>query len=199
MNATRRRVDYYGLVRSHVGYRHAGDAAVVVEHEGKLLAAIVDVLGHGPEAHDVAARAKLFLDNGLGPGEPIGLLRSLHEVLKGTRGAAAGVAVLDTATGLLRYAGVGNTVIRRFGAGSDRLVSADGIVGGSMRAPREQRMTLCPGDTVIMYSDGVRDRFELRDYPQLLLQDAETIARTVIRLFARDHDDAACIAVRYEP
>jgi phosphoserine phosphatase RsbX len=192
-------VDYYGLVRPRVGYHHAGDAVVIAAHGGKLLAGIVDVLGHGPEAHEVAMIAQRFLDNGLEPGDPLELLRSLHGALRGTRGAVAGLAVLDVAEGLVRYVGVGNTAIRRFGTMAERLVSVDGIVGGAMRTPRQQQMRLSPRDIVVMYSDGVRDHFELRDYPELLLGDAEKIARTVIRRFAKEHDDAACIALRYDP
>lgn len=199
MKATHHHVDHYGLVRPHAGYREGGDAAVVVERDGIILAAIVDALGHGPEAHAVAVRAQGFLNGGVAIDSPVDLLNGLHTALRGTRGAAAGLAVLDTATGLVRYAGIGNTVIRRFGSGPDRLVSGDGIVGGTMRTPREQRITLSPGDTIIMYTDGVRDRFELRDYPQLPLQGAETIARTMIQRFGKDHDDAACIALRYDP
>jgi phosphoserine phosphatase RsbX len=199
MNPTCHRVDYYGVVRPHVGYRHAGDAVVVIEDDCKLLAAIVDVLGHGPEAHDVATKAQRFLEQGLRSGDPLELFMGLHETLKGTRGAAAALGVLDLATGLMRYLGVGNTAIRRFGAGTERLVATDGIVGGHMRKPREQRMTLSPRDTVILYSDGVHDRFELRDHPQLLLQTAETIARTVVKLFSKDYDDAGCIVLRYDP
>ena len=199
MNSTCHRVDYYGLVRPHIGYRHAGDAVVVIEREGKLLAAIVDVLGHGPEAHDDAMKATRFLENGWRSDDPLELFKGLHETLKGTRGAAAALGVLDLTTGLMRYLGVGNTAIRRFGAGTERLVATDGIVGGNMRTPREQRMTLSPRDTVILYTDGVHDRFELRDRPQLLLQDAEKIARTVVKLFSKEYDDAACIVVRYDP
>jgi serine phosphatase RsbU (regulator of sigma subunit) len=194
-----RRVEYYGLVRPRAGERHAGDAAVLVELDGSLLAAIVDGLGHGREAHDVAVKAAEFLNNGLASSEPVDLLRGLHATLKGTRGAAVGLGVLDTGTGLMRYAGVGNVVMRRFGTACDRLVSVDGVVGGTLRTPREQRMMLGPRDTVVMYSDGVRDRFDLSDYPQLVLQDARTVARTVMRFFARDYDDASCIAMRYAP
>jgi hypothetical protein len=194
-----RRVDYYGLVRPKIGYRDAGDAVILAAHGGNLLAGVVDVLGHGPEAHDVAMKAQRFLDNGSEPGDPVELLRGLHGALMGTRGAAAGLAVLDTAEGLARYAGVGNIAIRRFGTIADRLVSIDGIVGATMRTPREQQMRLSPRDIVVIYSDGVRDHFELRDYPELLLGDAEKIARTVIRRFGKEHDDASCVVVKYDP
>ena len=192
------RLDYYGLVRPKVGYRKAGDAVIIAAHGSKLLAGIVDVLGHGPEAHDVAMRAQCFLD-GAEPDDPLGPLRGLHDALKGTRGAAVGLAVLDAVHGLVRYAGVGNTAIRRFGTVADRLISVDGIVGVAMRTPREQRMRLNPRDIIVMYTDGVRDHFELSDYPQLLLGDAEKIARSVIRRFGKGHDDAACVAVRFDP
>jgi serine phosphatase RsbU (regulator of sigma subunit) len=199
MTIINRRVDFYGLVRPHMGFRHGGDAVVLRELDGGLLAAVVDVLGHGPDAHAVAVRAAEFLNDVSDAEDPVALLRGLDQALRGTRGAGAGIGVLTTATGVLRYAGVGNTVIRRFGSGQERLIPAAGIIGGSMRTPREQQMTLQPGDAVVMYSDGVRDRFELGDYPQLPGQDAETIARTLIQRFGKDHDDAACIALRYDP
>ena len=192
-------LDYYGLVRPKVGYRKGGDAVIMAAHGSKLLAGIVDVLGHGPEAHDVAMKAQLFLENGAEPGDPLERLRGLHDALRGTRGAAVGLAVLDAVHGVVRYAGVGNTAIRRFGTVADRLVSVDGIVGVAMRTPREQRMRLNPRDIIVMYTDGVRDHFELSDYPELLLGDAEKIARSVIRRFGKGHDDAACVAVRFDP
>ena len=37
----------------------------------------------------------------------------------------------------------------------------------------------------------------LNDYPQLLHDDAQTIAVTIVERFGRDYDDAACIALRY--
>jgi serine phosphatase RsbU (regulator of sigma subunit) len=199
MKVTDRRLDCHGLARPHMGFRDGGDAVVIRELGHGLLAAVVDGLGHGPEAHAVAERAEQFLRNAVAADDPVALMVGLNEALKGTRGAAAGLAVLTSATGVLRYAGVGNTVIRRFGSGQDRLVSVDGIVGGTMRTPREQRMTLSPGDAIVLHTDGVHDRFELSDYPQLLGQDAETIARTLIQRFGKDYDDAACIALRYDP
>ena len=199
MSVTNRRLDYYGLDRPRMGLRESGDAIVIRETESGLCACIIDVLGHGPEAHAIAVKSELFLRSAAEIDDPTALLTGLHAALKGTRGAAAGAAVLNAANGVLRYAGVGNTVIRRFGAVQDRLFSVDGIVGSMMRSPREQRMNLSPGDAVIMYTDGVQDRFELSDYPQLPGQDAQTIARTVIQRFGRDHDDAACIVVRYDP
>ena len=46
----------YGVaVRSFLGEPTAGDAGLVIEEDNGLFVAIVDVLGHGPEAHEVAS------------------------------------------------------------------------------------------------------------------------------------------------
>jgi hypothetical protein len=47
-----------------------------------------------------------------------------------------------------------------------------------------------------MYSDGIRDRFNQEDYPQLRYQSAATIAQTVVDRFGKPHDDATCLALR---
>ncbi len=191
------RIEWAKVNRPHYYEHLSGDAAVVRENEHLLFAAIVDVLGHGPEAHELAVDIERFLI-----AQPIrsavGLMDRLHEYLVGTRGAVAGLCLLDRNSGLLTYAGTGNTVIRRFGTAEVRLVSRPGIVGGSRRTPKEELMTLQPGDVVLLYTDGVKDRFALSEYPQLLHDTAESIAGTVIRRFGKDYDDAACIALRCE-
>ncbi len=191
------RLEYAQVNRPHYYEHVSGDAAVVREQNHLLFAAIVDVLGHGPEAHEVAVESEKFLaahwNDSL-----IELMDRLHEHLAGSRGAGAGLCLVDRRSGLLRYTGIGNTVIRRFGCSELRLLSRAGIIGGSRRTPREEQMTLTPGDVVLLYTDGVKDRFELQDYPQLLHHTAESIARTVIQRFGKNHDDATCIALRYE-
>ncbi len=190
-------VEYAKFNRPH-RYEHvSGDAAVVREEDRFLFAAIVDVLGHGPEAHELAVDIERFL-SALRIDSVVRLMDRLHENLIGTRGAVAGLCLLDRNTGLLCYAGTGNTVIRRFGSSEVRLVSRPGIVGGSRRTPKEEQMTLQAGDVVLLYTDGIKDRFALSEYPQLLQHAPESIAGTVVRRFGKDYDDAACIALRYE-
>lgn len=191
------RIDYAKVNRPHYYEYVSGDATVVGEKEHFLFAAIVDVLGHGREAHELAVEIEKFLV-AYWDGSVVELMDRLQNHLAGTRGAGAGLCLVDRYSGVLRYAGIGNTVIRRFGSSEARLLSRAGIIGGSRRTPREEKMTLTPGDIVLLYTDGVKDRFQLQDYPQLLHHTAELIARTVIQRFGKDHDDASCIALRYE-
>ena len=189
-------IDFSKFVQPYPGHHVSGDCAVVKGVADGLFLGIVDVLGHGPEAHDLAAPIEEFLEEH-GSNQPALLLNKLDGFLRGSRGAAAGLAFLEAASGNLQYAGIGNTVIRKFGNSEIRLVSRDGIVGQNMRTPRLERMTLSRGDVLVMYSDGVREHFALRDYPQLLSDTACTITAQVVRRFGKGHDDACCIAVRY--
>ncbi len=192
-----RRVEYAKVTRPHYREHVSGDAAVVGEKGHLLFAAIVDVLGHGREAHELAVDIEKFLvAQRIGP--VVALMDRLHEYLTGTRGAVAGLCLLDPDSGLLRYTGTGNIVIRRFGSAEVRLLSRPGIVGGSRRTPREEQMRLTPGDVVLLYTDGIKDRFELSAYPQLLHHSAEAVAKTIVGRFGKDYDDASCIALRYQ-
>jgi serine phosphatase RsbU (regulator of sigma subunit) len=191
-------VDYSIYLRPKLGERVSGDAAVVKEVEGGLLLGIVDVLGHGPEAHAVADQVENRMSE-CESTDVIEVLNHLHEGLKGTRGAGAGVAFLEFASGLLHYAGIGNTVLRRVGRQEVSLFSTDGILGQSMRRPKEQSLDLKPLDVILMYTDGVRSHFSLEDYPHINSDTARAIARTVVYRFGKDHDDACCLALRYRP
>jgi len=50
-------------------------------------------------------------------GEPLDdLLTTMHGMLRGTRGAVVGAAIIDRPAGRFYYAGVGNVLVRVFGA-----------------------------------------------------------------------------------
>ena len=104
--------------------------------------------------------------------------------------------MINTRTGSVRYTGVGNTAYRLFGSRNARLISTAGNLGQQIRSPQLQQHALTADDVVVLYSDGIKDRFELEDYPQLRYQGAATIARTVVERFGKHHDDATCVVVR---
>jgi serine phosphatase RsbU (regulator of sigma subunit) len=108
-----------------------------------------------------------------------------------------GLCAINAATGRIDYAGIGNTTMRRFGKTETRLVSQDGVLGQNMRTPLSQTLQLDPGDLIVLYTDGVSDRFTSDDYPGVLLHAPKEVASNIVQRFGKDHDDAACIAVRY--
>ena len=189
-------LEHSSLIRPCFGERLSGDAVVVRPLEQGLFVAIVDVLGHGPEAHELTHVIDAYLAR-YRTSDVSGLMLRLHQHLKGTRGAAVGLCAIDTATGLIDYTGVGNTAMRRFGKVETRLVSQDGVLGQNMRTPRPQTLQLEQRDLIVLYTDGVSDRFTSDDYPGVLHHASKEVASNIVRRFGKDHDDAACIAVRY--
>ena len=189
-------LQHSSLIRPCRGERLSGDAVVIRPLEQGLFVAIVDVLGHGPEAHELTHVIDAYLAR-YGTSDVSGLMTRLHQHLKGTRGAAVGLCAIDAATGRLDYAGIGNTALRRFGNAETRLVSQDGVLGQNMRTPRPQTIQLEPGDLIVLYTDGVSDRFTSEDYPGVMRHAPKEVASNIIQRFGKDHDDAACIAVRY--
>jgi serine phosphatase RsbU (regulator of sigma subunit) len=164
--------------------------------DGLLFLAVIDVLGHGPEAYEVAVVAKEHLSRKWSS-DPMKTLEGLHQALRGSRGAAAGLGVLDPESGTLRFVGVGNTSARRVGLQPISLPSRDGIVGHAYRTPSLQELRLGPDDVLLMHSDGVESGFGLEQYPQIRYKSARAIAATVVRRFGKRFDDASCLAVRY--
>jgi len=176
----------------------SGDTAVVVQLGSEVACAVVDVLGHGPDAHELAKHIEGFLEKKIST-DPIATLYLLHSELRGTRGAVAGVAVFDPVTGKVRFGGCGNVVARRMGSQEVRLNSAEGTLGQSIRTPSEQTVILQKRDVLLMHTDGVKSRFGINDYPNIYYEHASIIAKTVVDKFSRSYDDATCLALRYKP
>ncbi|UCC54911.1 MAG: SpoIIE family protein phosphatase [Anaerolineaceae bacterium] len=189
-------LEYASVARPCFGELVSGDAAIVHSRNGIVFLAIVDALGHGPNANDIAVQIRTFLDAEWQE-DVVSTLLGLHEAIRGSIGAAVGLASLDLASGKLRYTGVGNTVIRKFGTRSIRLPSTEGVVGSRMRSPREQKLQLDETEVLTFYSDGIKDRFELSEYPQLIYESSRSVARKIVRNYGKQYDDATCLVVRY--
>ena len=189
-------MEHSSLIRPCMGERVSGDAVVIRPLEHGLFAAIIDVLGHGPEAHELTHVIHAFLDRHATT-DVSSLIKRLHQRLKGTRGAAVGLCAIDSATGSTHYVGIGNTSIRRFGESETRLVSQDGVLGQNMRTPLLQSLKLEPGELILLYTDGVSDRFTTAEYPGILRHAPKEVVRIILDRFGKDHDDSACIAIRY--
>jgi phosphoserine phosphatase RsbX len=191
------RVDSAAVVRPKYGQAVSGDAAFVVTSGTGLLAAVIDVLGHGEEAHELALRMQEHLVANAS-GNVVNMLSRLHRTYRGSRGAAVGLCLIEPADGRLQYAGIGNTVIRRFGESESRLVSRDGIVGGMMRTPVEETMGLSDGDVIVMYTDGVRAHFDPAGCLRLRTDTPYALAANIVHQFGKSHDDASCVVLRYQ-
>jgi anti-sigma regulatory factor (Ser/Thr protein kinase)/serine/threonine protein phosphatase PrpC len=174
----------------------SGDAVSVTEVEGGVLIGVVDGLGHGRSAH-LAAKAATRLLRSHGSPDLVHVMSQLHERLQNTVGAAVSVCWIDLASGTVRYSAIGNTVLRIHGATSHRLGATPGTVGAQVKTPRLETAQLNPGDVLIMHTDGVSDRTDFEDYPQLRYQGVETVADRLVSQYGKRHDDATVVVCKW--
>jgi negative regulator of sigma-B (phosphoserine phosphatase) len=192
-------IDCASFVRPCVGERVSGDAALVERRDGTLFVALVDALGHGPEAHVVARQATSFLQANWTT-DVVATMLALHDDLRGTRGAVAGLGSIEIATGDVRFAGVGNTEICTLGPRASGLFSVEGLLGSRIRTPREQQLRLGDGEVLVLHSDGISSHFRSQ-LPQGApsFSKAASLARTIVHSFGKKYDDASCVVAIRKP
>ncbi|PCI80784.1 MAG: stage II sporulation protein E (SpoIIE) [SAR86 cluster bacterium] len=193
---TNSKIEYYSVVRPCFGQRVSGDAIFTKETERGLLIVVIDVLGHGEEAHELAAQITDYLETNY-VDDIDKLIRLMHIYLKESRGAAAGLCFLNFETRKVSYVGAGNTVIRKFGSADASLMSQEGTLGLVVRNPIVSNMSISTEDVLLLYTDGITSHFRKEDYPRLVNDDVRKISNNIVRNFGKEYDDASCIALRY--
>jgi phosphoserine phosphatase RsbX len=195
----RDRIDAGKYVRPCDGETLSGDTALVQWDDDGLLVAVIDVLGHGPDAHQLAIQLSGILSKWLTAAaapSPEEALSVLHESARGTRGAAAAVAWLNGRTLEGSVVGIGNVRCRLFGSVARTVEFKEGVLGCRMRSQAPFSFMLGPADVLLLFSDGVPGRFKSSEYPSLTLDPAPSIASNVVRRFGKGIDDASCAAMR---
>jgi serine phosphatase RsbU (regulator of sigma subunit) len=180
------------------GETESGDAYLVAETDTGAMVAVVDALGHGPEAAAAARAAIACLE--ASASHPLQeLVRRCDTRLRGTRGAALAAAAIAR-DGSTTWIGVGNVeavLMRASGRGEQvrqYLVQRPGVVGWKLPALRPASISLSPGDVLVLASDGIRSGFAER-----LPTGGEParIAALIETEHARTTDDALVLVVRY--
>jgi negative regulator of sigma-B (phosphoserine phosphatase) len=176
------------LSRPRVGEIASGDAVVVRQLGSAVLIGVIDALGHGPKAAEVAKSATGYLTSVTAGDVPV-LVRGLHQALQGSRGAAALTLILS-ASGI-EACSVGNVELRSV---TNKLpfVLTPGVFGVRLRQPRISNAAAPIVDRFALFSDGISGRFDLRSLR------GHSPAELVSHVFATHrhaHDDATIVVV----
>jgi serine phosphatase RsbU (regulator of sigma subunit) len=173
-----------------------GDIGIIKLYNKECFVALLDVLGHGAVARDLALLAQDYIEKHYCD-DLVDILEGLHGLLRGSRGTVAALLHLDIPTGELCYTGIGNISLMIMRSTQTRLIIQDGIIGYIMPKPRSQKISLFPGDIVILHSDGIRDHFDLLECADLLSKSAQNIADELMMRFWKKNDDASVIVMKY--
>ncbi len=170
------------------GERANGDAVVLRREGERALIAAIDGLGHGELAAAAADKAVKFLSMMVLGDDLLVGMQGLHEVLRGTRGAAATVCLLHGPN--LECCGVGNVEIRCFGSKLPILLSP-GVLGARVQKFRMCRAELAPGSRVVLFTDGISHRAPIESMRHL---GVEELCETMIQQHRKPSDDATVVA-----
>ncbi|MFA8016605.1 SpoIIE family protein phosphatase [Bremerella cremea] len=186
------------FVRNAVGHCVGGDLAIVEIEPEFVFLALVDVLGHGPQAYSTAIEIEEAIRGWTPKWDLLSLMRYLQEHQAKGRGAVVGLVTIEPSTGAVRYVGIGNTVCRTLGTHPRHMLTREGVVGQTMRTPSLETQTLQEDELLLLHSDGVSGRFELDQCPQLRCDTSQRAAQRVVETFGQPHDDASCIVARFQ-
>jgi len=199
-----------GLIKSGVdlgvacatlpGESESGDRYVCETFTGGVLLALVDGIGHGPEAAVAAEAACTILK--AHPGEPvIALTERCHERLRSTRGVVMSLAAFDLRHNLLTWLGIGNVqgTLRRFGPPAngteELLLLRAGVVGSQLPPLRASVLPVVPGDILVLATDGVHSGFT----PQITSREPpRRVAQSILDHYNKRTDDALVLVARYQ-
>jgi serine/threonine protein phosphatase PrpC len=181
------------------GQTESGDLCLIKRVGVGTLVAVVDGLGHGEEAATAAHAAVGALERYAR--EPLSdLVRRCHEALLGLRGVVLGLAYLDPQAATLTWLGVGNIggILLRADSGSKparvTLVPSAGFIGGDPPHPTTRSVPLALGDTVLLFSDGIKEGFA---DSVVLTNTPKEIADSAISRHTKGNDDALVLVARY--
>jgi len=173
-----------------------GDGWATKATANALLLMLSDGLGHGIYASEAAREAERMLRESTSISPAI-ILRDTHDALRKTRGAAVAVAAIEVEVGRLLFTGVGNVSATLLDRQNSRgLASHNGTAGHEIRKVQEFAFPWNSNNLLVMHSDGVSGRWDLRDYPGIWNKPASVIAAVLYRDFVRERDDATVLVAK---
>jgi anti-sigma regulatory factor (Ser/Thr protein kinase) len=184
------------MTRPAPGQIENGDAYIIKRVDNRQILAVIDGLGHGSGAMEASRAAVAAIqEHALKPVETI--IRLTHEELRSTRGAVIGLAAIDCETGVIEYAGIGNTDFRAFGGGNAlKFISLNGTLGSRLERVKVFKEQLPKVATIILSTDGISERWDIDGYPGLLGQSPQMLCAVALRDHSRPKDDATIICGR---
>ena len=182
--------------RPKLGFDQNGDDFVVKHWLGHTLVGVIDGLGHGEPAHLASVAARNYVESHYDL--PLdALFRGAGIACRGTRGCVMALVQFDWEREKITFGSVGNIDARVIGNSTPvNLIVRRGIVGLSTPEAHISEHAWRSEYMLVLYSDGVSNRWNWQDFPQLIGKTATQIARDMLHALAKPTDDATILIVK---
>ena len=177
--------------RAAAGETECGDSFVVLDGETTTIA-VVDGLGHGPEAAKAAEEFCAFVKEHASIGLEQ-LLREASQAISKTRGAAASLLRIHSQSRRVEFIGVGGVELRALSKEPIQPITTPGVVGHRMPKLLSFDYPVTSRDLLVLFTDGISGRFNLKSYDQ---HSPKGMAEAILANHGRSYDDATCVVVK---
>jgi len=177
----------------------SGDDGVFFQSGSTFVAAVSDGLGHGPEAREASNRAieSLIQKREMELGE---LVSALNADLAGTRGCAMNIIRFDKQTRIMESVSVGDVHSQLYHLRDAHFFTSTPVVlaAGQFQKQRIRVETVPvePGSVLVIFTDGLKSRTNLKGRLDILRQPAISIAQHLLENDSRPDDDALVLVAR---
>lgn len=182
------------LSRPYPGMRANGDHYYVKKFKDRCIFAIIDGLGHGIEANSVSRLVSEIINNNTHKSIE-DILITINKGLLHTRGAVAGILLIDTIKKEFQYSAVGNIEFRYILNGNtERLIPSNGILGAYSRNKIKVHRKIYEKDAIItMCTDGIINKWDYTSYLYMDLVNPAILANSILKDFGKNTDDATIL------
>lgn len=195
-----------------------GDAYIKIVKNTYVLVGVIDILGHGKDAHIAAEKAKRFIErNHYLDIQDIVLL--LHKYLKNERLRGGMVELAKFACNIeekseksklpmqITFCGVGDVSYRMFEKDNAKesktykvlsLPTSDGVVGENLRKkPLKQTVDFKVGSIAVLFSDGLSTKLKIDE--DLAEQNLIELTHSLMKRYGKETDDRTLLLVKLFP
>ena len=181
-------------LRPMEGLIACGDAVVEVRAEGWHLVAVIDALGHGPDAAVSAVAAQRAAEGAAG--QPLAsVFEAVHRSLSKLRGVVMSALLIEGEQAL--FAGVGNVEVFS-PEGVSRPVTMAGTLGGGPYRFRSFAISLEPGQRWALATDGIKAREGSALFGKHRQSPAAELVDLMVDQASRPHDDVGVMVIDVE-
>ncbi len=183
------------------GEEVCGDHYLICRASSRVLVAVVDGIGHGPEAARASHTAVSTLEaNAEKP--LVSLFEACHKALRSTRGVVMSLAIFDESDNSMAWLGVGNVEGRLLRADKsskqpeEQLFKYGGVVGHDLPAALVFGiLPVAKDDVLILATDGIHHDFTKDLY---IGRSTYHIANEILAGHGKGTDDALVMVARYQ-
>lgn len=186
-------IESFVLSQPKNGNVENGDKYLIKQRKHCFDFCIIDALGHGINAQQVAQKAMDVIQN-YEILEIHEIVNECNKALKNTRGAALCIGKINLMKNIVEFTSIGNIESRIYGKNQIQFDVYNGTIGNVIDYYKIDNYPFKRGDCLIAYTDGISNSFVITK--KMLSKSAHEIGSFIINSYSKNYDDATVLVAK---